>query len=85
MSTRRLSATNQTLLSTVSLIAGIAGVLTLRILFPDASVAFAFIAIASGVLVLVPRGSGRSRMAALVGVGLGVLLIAIAIISVVAG
>lgn len=85
MSTQPLSPANQTLLSAISLFAGIAGVLTLRVLFPDASVAFGFVAIASGLLVLIRRSSGRSRVAALVGVGLGVALIAIAIIAVVTG
>jgi hypothetical protein len=85
VSTQPLSPANLTLLSAISLFAGIAGVLTLHVLFPDASVAFGFVAIASGLLVLIRGGSGRSRVAALVGVGLGVALIAIAVVAVVTG
>ena len=63
---------------------GVAGVLTLGVLFPDALVAFGFLAIVCGVLVLVRR-SDRSPAAALVGVTLGIVLIGIAVVSVVQG
>ena len=72
MSSPPLSHPSHRVLSMASLGNGVAGVLTLGVLFPDASVAFGFLAIVCGVLVLVRR-SDRSPAAALVGVTLGIV------------
>lgn len=86
MATDRLPAKGgRAVLCTLSLASGIAGVLLLPVLFPDASVAFGVLAIVTGIPVLGRGPLTRPRLLAMGGILIGVALLLAAAISVLAG